>query len=261
VLLLVLVQPAWGSDKKGVALRDSEGTKINSLNVAWHYNWRPASDVASLAGCFVPMIWGKQDQVKSLIASGKGRPPGDHDVLLLYNEPDFARQSNRSVEDVLAEWPAMSKLAARVSSPAAGRPFGPWMKAFMSGARRHGLKVDFLAVHWYGAPDSKRFLAFVDRAWHEYGLPIWITEFAMADYKAVKYQTRNRFDRADAIRFMADVLPELDRRPYVERYAWLGTYSEKESLRSSLLFDARGQLTDVGRAYARLRPSAKCKLH
>ena len=58
------------------------------------------------------------------------------------------------------------------------------------------------------------------------------------------------FTPADVARFVRNVLPRLERLDYVKRYAWFsadGPYAE------SSLFDANGNLTVVGRAYAEAR--------
>ncbi len=131
----------------------------------------------------------------------------------------------------------------------------------MAEAASRKLNIGFIAVHWYGGPDSNRFLALIDRVHEFYTLPVWVTEFAVADWKSTKFGTPNRFTETDVIGFMKEVVPELERRDYVERYAWFGGTTKKESLRPSLLFDDEGGLTAVGRAYAQLEMSKSCKLH
>lgn len=43
-------------------------------------------------------------------------------------------------------------------------------------------KVDFMAIHWYGGTNAKSFLAHIDSVYAKYGKPIWVTEFASADW-------------------------------------------------------------------------------
>jgi hypothetical protein len=200
------------------------------------------------------MYWGKRGQLATL----KQTQPEWSPMLLVYNEPDFARQSNRTVDEVLHEWPDLLQFTERISAPTAGRPFDPWMREFMTRAKDAGTRLDVLPVHWYGAPNSKKFLAFLDKLHALYGLPIWITEFAVADWHSSKYGSTNRFTQADVVRFIEEVLPELENREYVHRYAWLVADTAKESLRPSLLFDSTGHLTTVGQAYAAFGASDGC---
>lgn len=250
VLLALGAQAPWASEKKGVAFgirTEDSGHALASLQVGWYYNWTLKPSFPSSAHCFVPMFWGKRGQLEAL----NRLAPQPLPYLLTYNEPDFPNQSNRTIDEVVQEWPQLAQYAVRISAPAAGRPFERWMRQFMTQAESLGLKVDFVPVHWYGGPDSKRFLEFIDKLHALYKLPLWITEFAVADWHSTKYGSANRFSEDDVVRFIDEVLPELEKRAYVERYAWLASTSPKESLRPSQLFTPTGQLTKVGRAYAR----------
>ena len=61
----------------------------------------------------------------------------------------------------------------------------------------------------------------------------------------------NRYSEDAVLQFMKEVLPELERRPYVIRYAWFGAgEGMSEELRTSRLFEADGSLTRLGRFYA-----------
>src|SRR3972149_1693400 len=68
-LLLTLIQPSWGSEKKGVAIADPAGTRVTALHVARYYNWQLSSSAESLSGCFVPMLWGSKSQVNAVVSS------------------------------------------------------------------------------------------------------------------------------------------------------------------------------------------------
>jgi hypothetical protein len=241
-------EPVLASDKKGIAMGksfDADGQKLSALHVHWYYNWTLQPSSSRTAGCFVPMYWGKKGQLPEL--NGLSHPTP---VLLTFNEPDFQSQSNRTVAEVLAEWPAVSAAATRVSAPTAARPFDKWMRQFMDEAGTAHLRADFVPVHWYGAPDAPRFLEFLDKLHELYRRPLWITEFAVADWHSTKYGSVNRFDEDKVVQFIRQVVPELEKRSYIERYAWLAADTPKESLRPSLLFDANGRLTKAGQAYA-----------
>jgi len=50
--------------------------------------------------------------------------------------------------------------------------------------------------------------------------------------------------------FMRAVLPELEKRDYVQRYAWIPARSTSKHLGSSALFNDDGSLTELGKIYA-----------
>lgn len=235
--------------KKGLAIGaafDSDGSRLNRMHVAWYYNWTMKPNSAVTSGCFVPMYWGKRGQLQTIVDTTRDPYP----ALLILNEPDFKNQANRTISEALDEAPSIGKLAVRVSAPTAARPFDTWMRDYMVQAAKRGIRSDFVPVHWYGAPDSDRFIDFLERLHALYKKPLWITEFAVADWHSTKYGTKNRFSEDDVVKFIRQTLPRLERLDYVERYAWLAADTDKESLRPSLLFAGDGKLTKVGLAYA-----------
>lgn len=250
--LLILSFPAIASDKKGIGLWDHGGAqRIRALNVAWYYNWGTSPSDGLADKEFVPMFSGKERSQSGDMnyLRSKGKIP----LLLVFNEPDHADQANLSVEQVLALWPELSGVADAISTPAAAAPMGGWFNDFYRAARSKNLKMDFMAVHLYGPPDARKFLQRLDSIYSKYGLPIWITEFGVADWDAPKTNSSNRYSQAQVLEFMRQVLPELERRPFVLRYAWFGAgknASQKEQVRTSALFDEDGQLNELGRYYA-----------
>lgn len=116
--------------------------------------------------------------------------------------------------------------------------------SFERSAKASNLRTDFVAIHIYGPPDPQKFLQRLDAAYKHYRKPIWITEFAVADWSAREAGT-NRYSEEQVMAFMKVVIPELEKRSYVERYAWFGAGrgSGKEAVRTSRLVDSRGALT------------------
>jgi len=119
------------------------------------------------------------------------------------------------------------------------------MEEFMEKANEYNLKIDFVTMHWYSSPNAKRFLKKINDTYIKYKKPIWITEFAVADWKG-----ENRFTEHQVLDFMKKVLPELEKMPFVERYAWKSTLQSDKYLKASALFDVEGRLTSLGKYYA-----------
>ena len=61
---------------------------------------------------------------------------------------------------------------------------GDWLKEFMEEAAAKDLRVDFITMHSYPSPNSDSFLENVQKLYDRYGKPIWITEYAVADWDA-----------------------------------------------------------------------------
>jgi len=253
LLFLSLFTAAWASEKKGVGLAELDAAdRIAALNLAWYYTWKPYPISGAPPDKFVPMLRSRGGRALDRHIAyfrSKGKVP----VLLALNEPNVAKGDNMSVEQVIARWPEISALAESIGSPAPSGVLGPWFDAFYREARRQGLKLDFMAVHLYNAPDAESFLKKIDAVYEKYRLPIWITEFAVADWDALKNPNGNRYSESEVLAFMQAVLPELEKRPYVVRYAWFGAgdYALKhEEVRPSRLFESDGTLTPLGRYYA-----------
>ncbi len=252
--IYAIAPSAWASEKKGVGLADLHAAdRIAALNLAWYYTWKPFPIEGVPTEKFVPMLWGgkKNQYFDRQIAELRrgGRVP----VLLAINEPNKTDQANMSVDEVARLWPEISALADSVSSPAPAGVLGPWFDRFYKVAKSRGLKMDFMAVHLYGPPDAARFLQKIDAVYEKYRMPIWITEFAVADWEALTKPNKNRYSEDEVLDFMKTVLPELEKRPYVVRYAWFGAedYARThEEVRTSRLFEKDGSLTPLGHYYA-----------
>jgi len=244
---------SMSSSKKGLVYANDATvpTKLASVNAGWHYNWG-YSIQESVNVPFVPMIWGLKTVPQT--AGLAAEVPGFDHVLLGFNEPDGAKQSNVSVADAIAHWSSLMATGRRLGSPAtAGNPTAAnsWLSQFMAEAKAQNLRVDFICVHWYAPPHAKSFLAEIDAIYAQYGLPIWITEFSPADWSA-SATTPAKFTSQDAIDFMNQIVPELNSRPFVERFTWKTRSTEDVNLGFAALFNDDGSLTAVGEAYAKL---------
>ena len=81
-----------------------------------------------------------------------------------------------------------------------------------------------------------------------YKRPIWITEFAVADWKA-KSPAENRYKPERIAEFVSELLPQLEAMDIVERYCWFHGGISGNALATSKLFNPDGSLTVVGEAY------------
>ncbi len=201
---------------------------------------------------FVPMIWGATDAT-ALLA---GREPAASDTLLGFNEPDHAQQSNLTVETALSLWPALMATGRRLSSPATttSGTLGPqsWLGRFMAGAEAKHYRVDFIAVHYYPQdPSIPAFRSFLEKVHAAYRRPIWITEWALADWK-----DQSRFSIEEQHDFFRQAVRMLDTLPYVERHAWFGTYRGLDSWDlGNHLIERNGTLSPLGEAFRQVAAS------
>ncbi len=225
--------------------------KIESLNVGWHYNWTPTWKGKRIKDApFVPMFFGNNEWTLKNVGGLKvAESKMEESPLLGFNEPDGKKQSNMSVEKALEMWPMLEKTNRRLGSPATVHGDNEWMKDFMEGAKKKGYRVDFVCVHWYGQMDADKFITYLERVHELYDKPIWITEFAIADWSA-KSRDKNKYEPKEVLGFMKEVLPKLEKLEYVERYSWFTAAVDDAKLGPSALFEKDGSLTELGEFYA-----------
>ncbi|NNM85478.1 MAG: hypothetical protein HKL96_06965 [Phycisphaerales bacterium] len=253
--------PAWlvgHSRKKGICMGKGQGARtwdqmLELLHVGWVYNWmlRPRGRTPT-AVSFIPMDWGHRWELARDIPWLTAQHLSHHyKYVLTFNEPDNRKQANIPVQQALDMWPKLESTGMVLGSPACVHPNGPWMRRFMRGAAAKHYRVEFVCVHWYGAPNAKAFLRMLHQTYTHYHRPIWITEFAVADWHASR-EHPNAYSQATVERFMKAVLPVLNRLHYVQRYAWFpyGGTSRYKPLGCSGLFDKQGNLTPLGQVYA-----------
>ncbi|MFO7852743.1 MAG: glycoside hydrolase family protein [Bacteroidota bacterium] len=229
---------------------------VSDLNPHWHYSWgSKLSEFEPVNVDFVPMIWGyygineeKVADLKALKEEGKIR------YLLGFNEPDKADQSNMTVDQAIEKWPMLEEVGVPLGSPAPANPTGEWLQEFMQRAEDEDLRVDFVCVHWYGGTNVQNFLNKLEEVYNLYGKPIWITEFAPADWDA-NSPAENKHSTEEVLTFMENALPELENLDYVDRYAWFSFSQNSAAGTSSALFDTDGNLTELGTFYANFEPN------
>lgn len=244
------------SQKKGVCFtRGGKRSLPNTvaLNPAWMYTWgeRPPEDLPDSVQ-FCPMIWGggKKEELKKRISAMKPKVESDKLKFLLgFNEPDKKKQSNMTVDKAIKLWPALMDLGVPLVSPACAHPDGEWMKDFMAKIDKQKLRVDYVGVHSYGGVGVKAVMNKLERVARLYKRPLWLTEFAVGDWKA-KTRKENQYTPEKVLKFMKQVLPAFEKKKFIARYAWYSPSPSHKALGPSALFDEESNLTALGKFYA-----------
>jgi hypothetical protein len=262
--------------KKGICLvlneDDSNGhvDRVKKLKPSWNYSWNVCriSDQPEKME-FVPMVWGGAKSVSAMQKRLEEHvvpqiEAGTCKRLLCFNEPDKKEQSNMEFSQCLEFWPQLEKLGVPLISPSCANPLGcseaedscqgvcgSWMKDFISEIDKHGYRCDYIGVHWYGGPSVKAFQKRMKEIYDAYGgRPLVISEFAVADWSAVKKTPKdNRHNPKQVLNFMKKVLPWMEEQDWIAAYAWFPFQHDCCEGTCSALFDADGKLTACGKYY------------
>ncbi len=237
----VVGEPTVPTDAPYKGVANSPASEIEALGASWCYNWGTSPQASDCNDpYFVPMIWGKGDVAGAIQAIGKA----GYDTVLGFNEPNKTDQSNMTVAEAIQLWPDLtSNPDIRVGSPAVSDDGRAWLEDFMAEVEQNGLRVDFIAMHWYGWNAGSCTASQLEGAvnWaSQWGLPVWITEFGCMGSSNPDEQT--------VLDFFNDAIPMLLSHPLVERYAWYpwNTYNDL------YLEDSNGtrSITALGNAFA-----------
>ena len=158
-------------DKKGYAGNDATANSL--LGTTWCYNWDAGNNV-----------WEDREYVTQHHHEGW---PGISDVgnngtspnALGNNEPDNTgdkRETVSSVDEVLANWPAMMATGKRLGSPAMSSNLSGWLYPFIDSIDARGWRCDFIVVHAYWYSDVSSWLYNLNAIYNRTHRPIWITE-------------------------------------------------------------------------------------
>jgi hypothetical protein len=236
-------------------LREFGFEQLNALDVNWFYTWGakyPVETGVGLEAEFVPMIWGPEtlrqnsiEEVRSELGLTRAAE------LLGFNEPDHEEQADMSVSAAIRLWPQLEQSGLRLGSPAPVQALGDWLKRFMDEAAAEDLRVDFIAMHSYAPPKADSFLETVQRLHDLYDKPIWITEYAVADWEATT-SSPSRYSEAEILDFMRETAAGLREMPFVERFAWKTRAHDDPIMGASALFRSDGTLSPTGELYQSL---------
>ena len=238
----VRIFPWRWTAKKGIC-----GNIPANLNVRWYYNWN-ISQNSTLDWEYVPI---RQNRWWPGLGQNWQTRGATH--LLGYNEPDSASQANITVGDAIWSWPDLLATGLRVGSPATtDGGWSSWLYPFISQADAAGLRVDFVAVHYYRCYDPSNPSGAANQMYNalkgiydQVKRPLWITEWNNgANWTGCADPTYTQ--QQACINAMMDML---ENAPFVERYA---LYNWVEDVRRLQWDD--GSLTAAGVTY-RDKPS------
>lgn len=233
----------WNAMPEGLKYVEEQCDYTNST---WFYNWsattewttNPKRTEKSYNQEFVPEKWGKGGDFSELYTLQ------DVTHLMGYNEPDHKEQSDVTVEKAIEEWPVLQGTGLRLGSPAT-TDFN-WLYSFMSEAKKHNYRVDYVVIHAYwgglsGAEWYKRLKEVHDRTKR----PIWIKEWNNgANWTHEGWPAGTEAQQAKQLQDLKDILTVMDTASFVERYS---IYNWVEDKRAVILPNAK--LTPAGKYY------------
>ncbi len=251
----------FGRELSGdVEVAEIGGLVDNQTNpVGWYYTYNPTTDIATRSQ-FIPMIYNRSylSQLSSAAQYG---------TIIGYNEPDLSTQANVTVAQALIDWPLFEATGCRLGSPACATDMsanGNWFQLFMSGNGGGYLpRVDFICIHSYAAlftdPTGAGLLSYIDAVYQKWKKPIWVTEWGMINFVSADPTTWTYPSSAQAQAYIANVIPSLKSRSYVERFSWYPNVYASATISGSTanagnvpLGNPDGTLTTLGALYASL---------
>jgi len=245
------------SDKpgKGVGVWTFPGvsTALKESGATWYLTWSTTHDgITTPKGAqFVPML--RDAASVTQLALTQAEESGA--ALLTFNEPDLNTQADMTVGQALSLWPRLMATNLQLASPAvatgAATP-GGWLGQFMKGAQQRHYRVDFIAIHWYGADFQTdaavaQLKSYLESVHHRYDLPVWLTEYALIDFTAAGpiYPTG-----AEQASFVTASVRMLDSLAFLQRYAWFALPAPSSGP-STGLYAPGPRATAAGLAFAR----------
>ncbi|MGF7145566.1 hypothetical protein HNQ56_004009 [Anaerotaenia torta] len=261
----VLTKPrTFYVSKKGIGFFN-DLSNMQNMNLSWYYTWNATKSNQAVVEKldFTPMFWNGQ--------CNPGEIAG-YKTVLGCNEPDHTGQVNTPATTVARSWwPSFVDSGKRTGSPAAAWEYenkpGQWLYDFMELIKRPdgSYPVDFITVHSYpgwpgdtdGGDQIADFKALIEDLWNRYHKPIWITEFAVANWPSNQDDIQPwGYTKQHVYNYMDKLLDYLDNCPYVERYAWFSfgdpdgnPYGESAGSHAALTTRTTGVLTRLGELY------------
>lgn len=211
----------------------------NQMKCDWFYNWN-ASGKSTLDVEYVPMKHRKDWDLFSKINELENVTH-----LLGFNEPMQEDQADMSMEECLEMWPKLQASGLRLGSPCPTDGDFGWLFKFIEEADKRGLRVDFVAVHFYWPNwTGKKLVEVLQRIHKKTGRPIWLTEFnhgAPWTNKKFKKAPTNQ-ETARKLKEFAEAMNGAD---FIERYAVFNF----DKTDSQNVIDKKFRLTVSGKSY------------
>jgi len=274
-ILLIALSLCEASTKKGygIAYKDfvcDDLAVLGVQDVSWWYDWhlnpfyysdknKPnctnLDELSIYDQNHYSMKWGK-------FKSDKTYELKDYATVLLgFNEPNHYKQARMFPQLAAEQWPQIEALATSngrnlpIASPAAAPCTSPdpkeclmntfeWFDQFYGNCTElygeAGCRVDYTATHWYGCTKEWLF-SLLKKLYNNYGHPVWLTEFACPS-----------LNQQEVLDFMADILPRLENKAHVEKYAWFVSRIKEPGYvgpTASLLKPDSSELTELGQIY------------
>ncbi len=232
----IYVTPWRWTSKKGV----SGDPGIPLLNLLWWYNW----NISSSSSRDLEYVAIRQSQYWPGL--GQNWQSLGVNTVLGYNEPDQANQANLSVSTAISAWGDLLGTGLRVGSPATsdGGP-SSWLFPFVQQADAAGLRVDFVAQHYYQAHNpadpagcATQMYNFLLNIWNNTHRPIWVTEWNNgANWTDGSWPAPTYAQQQACISAMVDML---ESTPFVERYALYNWVEDTRALTTNSVLTAAG---------------------
>jgi autotransporter-associated beta strand protein len=248
----IYVTPWRWTSKKGIA----GNPPYSDLNVNWWYDWNiDSSSSPDLEYVAIHQLryWPGMNQNWQSLGIN---------TVLGYNEPDKSDQADIAVGDAFWSWPDLLGTGLRVGSPACSDGgVSSWLLPFMTDIATSqanednalGLRVDFVAQHYYQAADpsnpsacASQMYNFLLNIWNNTHLPIWVTEWNNGETwtDGSPYAVPTYAQQQADIQAMVTML---ESTPFVERYA---LYNWGDDGRT--LVNSNGVVTPAGVTYSNL---------
>jgi hypothetical protein len=233
---------------------------IKNIGFRWYHTWHPPAltgDDGSIKR--LPAWWQAGDLTSAKLASMKA----NGNIIIGTNEP-WSGKFGMTVNDAVAAWPQLMALGNRLATPSYTNTNGEdWNDQFMAQIASRGYRVDVQNVHYYTtiadpAAATADLRSFLIRIHAKYGMPIIITEWALAAFTAVGTTRADRvagipstFSYAQQIAFMQAAVQMMDSLDFVELHAWYAATDDGGYYNSNIM-NGDGSITSLGNAFAQI---------
>jgi Glycosyl hydrolase catalytic core len=194
---------------------------------------------------FIPMM---KDPSRIRYVRKGSAPP----IVFTFNEPDVPTSSSyMPIKDLITNyWPAIeaTKAVEIVAPSFTKKRFTEKMKEFVAGNGTYIPYFTHCNVHWHDL-DAHILLRFVDNAWRNFGKPIYVTEFSMADWYAQLIGVESNQTREAAISFIHVAINGFESRPFIHGYAYFSSLDDQVHEFGSL-WNANRTVRPAGWVYA-----------